>query len=286
MQQPVCRPQTISDPRWKTRFDAFEEDLGWGFAGTGSGLCKYVWSEPDFVGTPRLEGFNVPHDYRPDHSGVTPPGSVRWTGRYRPGSYLGQALSFQIAVGVGGGYARMLVDGELILGAQTDEWARRHRLESLDTRLRPLKGNVLFAGAEMLYVEMISDPIDIASDRPVPIELEYSVTSGFNVFGCKNFKRGVGGEQGHANNYDWMETLSEDLCYPDHFMVHPQRVRPGEDVYICWHSSSGADCRIDGEPVAAGGIQSVKVMEERTFRFTSDSETTERTVTIQGQGEG
>lgn len=286
MNTPICRPKTIADPRWKTRYDAAELELGWTYAGTGIGLSKYVWKNSKFQGKPERDGISAPYDYGLDKSGVAAPGSVRWIGKYYPGQYLGKGITFQIAVRVGGGYGRLLINDQLIAGVETEDWARKHDLAHLDPRLWALKGNVVYAGEDLLYLEMLSDPIDLEPNTMATIVLEYAIKEGPNLFGCKNFKRHVGRDHGSENDYDWMEVISEDLCYPDHFMVHPKRIKPGEKTTLSWYHSGDTPVLIDGVEAESVGQRTVSPQETTIYRYTTNGTTEEQVVAVLGNSRG
>lgn len=282
----ICRPEIITDGINFTRNQDVARRDGWYYAGSGIGLARFAWSNSEFRGIPVYQGETGPWLYSRGGVGCPIPGAFRWIGEYYAGEFLSRAMQWQIATCVGGGYGRMFIDGQLVLGHQTEEWAQRLELDGSDPRTWAIVGDLAFAGPNNEYVEMIRRNFDLPADRRVAIIYEYAIPAGakpiHNLFGSKNGKYNLGNEKGAAVNYRWMECLSQDMCYPDHALVQPNVVRRGEAALLSWRTTTADTIFLDGVDVGRDGRRILSPDTTTTFEFKIGGRVKVETLTVIG----
>ena len=216
MAEPICRPKGIERPQWATRGEEESRRDGWLYAGTGQGLRKYIWHNSRFEGEPEEAGLGGPWNYGLGGCGCPVPGAVRWVGKYYAGPILSQGIFFQMALRINTGICRLFLDGKLVAGHQTDEWAAENGCADKPPWEREIVGRSVVAGHEKEFLEIFTSTMNLPADQPVSMVYEYAIEEGQCQFGSKNANpKERGTKEGADRPYSWMEILSEDFCYAD-----------------------------------------------------------------------
>lgn len=264
---------SVGEHPWLTRNNPEAERDGWRHFGSGSGFTRLLWNNPHFQGAPRYDGIATPWTWRAGQSGAPQPGALRYVGQWVCPPKLGRGLQFCVCTSRNREsdstrvVARLFLDGKLVAGHQTAEWAEANGRAGTDPRTWPIAGAEIKwlrfkEKDEQAWAEFITPKLDLADGQRLNLVFEYANWEGPNHLSLKIVSRDLAGDE-----YFFGEICPQDLCYPDHFEVTPRSLRAGEKALVSWCTTRAPDVRLNGHSVGHSGQFEFTATESRSFEF-------------------
>jgi hypothetical protein len=264
-------PDTGHHPWWTRNSDNARKD-GWDYFADGPGLIRFVWDNFEFEGMPRIDTTATPNNYRNNETGCGVPGAVKYLGIYVIPPKLNRKVWFvpstcrDSVVTKPRTLVRLFVNGELIAGHQTKEWALQNGLAGIDPRFYDILAERqnykdLESHDDQTWCEIISRKFDFEEGEIIDLEIDFAVKEWGNNFAIKFLNTNL------PYFYHMGELMSPDLAYPDHTFVYPTEVKKGEKVLVSWWTTRHPTVLLNGKDVGNRGHKEVEISTRTHFDF-------------------
>ena len=128
--------------------------------------------------------------------------------------------------------------------------------------------------AEQVWAEVLTEKFHFADGERLQMLIEYAVEDGDNFFAMKICNLDL------EHNYHFAEIFAADLCYPDHTLVYPTTIDPGDEVLISWWTTRHGTVMLDGADVGSNGSMRAQPSVSTDYRFEVGGEVTEYRVEV------